>query len=97
MVAALRAGLSHEDAAAYSFLLATPIIAAAGLLEVPLLFAEAGSTLAIAIVGGILAGVAAYLSLQFLMRYFENGRLDPFGYYCVVAGLGSLVFLGIRG
>jgi undecaprenyl-diphosphatase len=97
MVAALRVGLSHEDAAAYSFLLATPIIAAAGILEVPQLFAESGSTLAIAIVGGILAGVAAYVSVQFLMRYFENGRLDPFGYYCVVAGLASLVFLGIRG
>ncbi|HEV7666560.1 MAG TPA: undecaprenyl-diphosphate phosphatase, partial [Chloroflexota bacterium] len=96
MVAGLRAGLSHEDAATYSFLLATPIIGAAGVLEIPQLAGSSTSTLIIAIVGGIVAGVAAYLSTKFLMRYFENGRLDPFGYYCIIAGLGSLAFLAIH-
>jgi undecaprenyl-diphosphatase len=95
MVAALHVGMDHEDAAAYTFLLATPIIAAAGLLEVPQLFSSPASTLMIAVVGGLVAGVAAYLSVRFLMRYFESGRLDPFGYYCIVAGLASLVLVGV--
>jgi undecaprenyl-diphosphatase len=93
MVAALRVGMTHEDAAAYTFLLATPIIAAAALLEIPQLAGSPPSTLLIAVVGGILAGVAAYLSTRFLMRYFEKGRLDPFGYYCIVAGLASGAWL----
>lgn len=96
MVAALRVGMSHEDAAAYTFLLATPIIAAAGVLEVPQLIGNSTSTLVTALVGGILAGVAAYLSTTFLMRYFEKGRLDPFGYYCIVAGVVSLAVLVVH-
>jgi undecaprenyl-diphosphatase len=93
MVAALRVGMNHEDAAAYTFLLATPIIGAAAILEVPQLAGSSPSTLLIAVVGGVLAGIAAYLSTKFLMRYFENGRLDPFGYYCIIAGLASAACL----
>ncbi len=96
MVAALRVGMSHEDAAAYSFLLGTPIIAAAGVLELPQLAGSSPSTLLIALVGGIVAGIAAYLSTRFLMRYFETGRLDPFAYYCIVVGLSSFIYLSIR-
>lgn len=96
MVAALRVGLSHEDAAAYSFLLATPIIAAAALLEVPQLIGNPTPVLVVAVAGGILAGFAAYLSTRFLMRYFENGRLDPFGYYCLAAGAVSALLLVLR-
>jgi undecaprenyl-diphosphatase len=95
MVAALQVGMDHEDAAAYTFLLATPIIAAAGLLEVPQLFPSPASALMIAVGGGVVAGIAAYMSVRFLMRYFESGRLDPFGYYCIVAGLASLVLVGV--
>jgi undecaprenyl-diphosphatase len=95
MVAALRTGMSHEDAAAYTFLLATPIIGAAGVLELPQLAGNPSSTLLIAVVGGVLAGLAAYLSTRFLMRYFETHRLDPFGYYCLVAGLASLAYFAL--
>lgn len=93
MVAGLLFGLNHEDAATFGFLLATPLIAAAGLLEVPNLFAGPQSILLPALVGGVAAGVSAYLSVRFLMRYFETGRLDPFGYYCLVAGIGSLALI----
>ncbi len=95
MVAALRVGMSHEDAAAYTFLLATPIIGAAGLLEIPQLVGSPPDVLLTAVAGGLLAGLAAYLSTRFLMRYFERGRLDPFGYYCVAGGLASLVLLAV--
>ena len=93
MVAGLLVGMSHEEAATFAFLLATPIIGAAGLLEVPQLFTSADASLPMALVGGVAAGVAAYLSVRFLMRYFETGRLDPFGVYCLLAGIGSLVLI----
>ena len=97
MVAGLVAGLDHEAAARYAFLLATPIIAAAGVLEVPILFQPAGrSILGDAVIGAILAGIFAYLSVRFLMRYFQSGRLYPFAIYCFIAGALSLIYLTIR-
>jgi undecaprenyl-diphosphatase len=95
MVAGLAIGLSHESAARFSFLLATPIILAAGLLEIPKLLSSGTQTLVLAGAGGVIAGIAAYLSVRFLMRYFETKSLDPFAYYCVVAGL--LAFLYFAG
>lgn len=94
MCGGLVAGLRHEEAAKLSFLLATPIIAAAGLLEVPQLGAQP-SQLPIYLVAAVLAGAAAYVSARFLLRYFRSGRLDPYGWYC--AGLGILtLFLLLR-
>jgi undecaprenyl-diphosphatase len=91
----LLAGLRHRDAANFSFLLATPIIAAAGVLELPKLFQESGSlpdgTLLVYAASAVLAGIAAYASARFLLRYFEWGRLDPYGWYCVVAGVGLVL------
>lgn len=97
MVGGLAAGLSHEAAARFSFLLATPLIAAAGLLELPKLVAVGGNTLTYALLGGIVAGVAAYLSVRFLMRYFETNRLDPFAWYCMAAGALSLAYFALQG
>lgn len=93
MVAGLLVGMNHEEAATFAFLLATPIIGAAGLLEIPRLFSNAGVSIPMALAGGVAAGVAAYLSVRFLMRYFETGRLDPFGIYCILAGIGSLALI----
>jgi undecaprenyl-diphosphatase len=92
MVAGMRANLSHEEAARFTFLLATPLIGAAGLLEVPKLFsANNVGMLPYALIGGVVAAVAAFLSVKFLMRYFQVGRLTPFAYYCLAAG--TLAFL----
>jgi undecaprenyl-diphosphatase len=93
IVAGLGVRLTHEDAARYSFLLGAPIIGAAALLEVPLLFHEPAMTLLLIVFGMVLSGVAAFLSTRFLMKYFETGRLDPFAYYCWGAGLLSLLLL----
>jgi len=95
MVAGLLCDLDHENAARYSFLLATPVILAAGLLEIPKLFAPGAHLVLIqAILGGIAAGIAAYLSVAFLTRYFRSNDLRPFGWYCVV--VGAIFFLLAR-
>jgi undecaprenyl-diphosphatase len=93
IVAGLGVGLSHEDAARYSFLLGTPLIGAAAILEVPQLTGLPASTLVLVLLGMGVAGVAAFLSTKFLLKYFETGRLHPFAYYCWGAGLLSLVLL----
>lgn len=97
MAGGLVAGLRHQEAAKFSFLLATPIIAAAGVLEVPQLFQQkealGGGTLVVYVAAAVLAGVAAYASARFLLRYFESGRLDPYGWYCIAAGAISLILL----
>jgi undecaprenyl-diphosphatase len=92
MIAGNAAGLTAEKAAEFSFLLGTPIIFAAGVLELPKLFHAPGQ-LADAVLGGVLTAIAAYLSVRFLMRYFEGrGRLAAFGVYCVLAGAACLIW-----
>jgi undecaprenyl-diphosphatase len=87
-------GLSNEDAARYSFLLATPIIGAAGLLKLPELFGSEGNGVrGPALVGALCAALTTYLAVKFLLKYFETNRLTPFGVYCIATGLVcSLVF-----
>ena len=91
----LLAGLRHVEAARFSFLLATPVILAAGVLEVPQLFTR-GVPIGQYLAGAVLAGIAAYLSARFLLRYFRSGRLDPYGMYCIAAGVASLALLTLR-
>ena len=91
IVAGLLLGLTHEDAARYSFLLATPVIFAASALEVPQLFGPGShAILAQAAAGGVLAGICAYASVAFLVRYFHGNDLRPFGWYCLVFGIVCL-------
>src|SRR3954454_579945 len=91
----LMVGLSNEDAARFSFLLATPIILAAAVLKLPDLFGHKGDGVrGPALVGALGAAIAAFAAVRWLMRYFHTNRLTPFGIYCVVAGaLLSIGFL----
>ncbi|MEA2508928.1 MAG: undecaprenyl-diphosphatase [Actinomycetota bacterium] len=92
MVAGLVRGLSHEEAARFSFLLATPIILAAGIYKLPDLFGPLGDGIRMQVlVGSIVAGIAAYISVRFLMRYFTTKTLTPFGVFCVLEGLACLI------
>jgi undecaprenyl-diphosphatase len=96
MVAGMQKGLDRETSARFAFLLATPVIMAAGVLKLPSLFQpEYRASLGPALVGSLVAGVASYVSLKFLVRYFETRTLTPFAIYCVIAGIGSLVFFSI--
>jgi undecaprenyl-diphosphatase len=97
MAAGLLKGLSHEDAARFSFLLATPVILAAGVLKLPDLFGPLGAGIHGQVLAGSLAsGVTAYLAVRFLTRYFETRTLTPFAGYCLAAGLASLAWLTLR-
>jgi undecaprenyl-diphosphatase len=82
----LLVGLSNEDAARFSFLLATPIIGAAAVLKLPELVGKSGHVIGTAVVGAACAAVTAYVSVKFLLKYFETNTLTPFAIYCVVAG-----------
>jgi undecaprenyl-diphosphatase len=83
----LVAGLSNEEAARFAFLLATPIIGAAGVLKLPELLGHQGDHVrGQALVGAIAAAVTAYFSVKFLLRFFETNRLTPFAVYCCAVG-----------
>ncbi|MGH8281368.1 MAG: undecaprenyl-diphosphate phosphatase [Gammaproteobacteria bacterium] len=97
LVAGVWSGLDYASSARFSFLLATPIIGAAGLLEVPKLIKHRAlmpeGLMFTIVAGGILAGIFAWLSVWFLMRYFnkhEVTALRPFGIYCLLAGAAAL-------
>ena len=94
IVAGLFANLTHEAAARFAFLLATPVILGAGVLKIPDLFSRTALPhLPVYLLGGVAAGVAAFLSVAYLMRYFRVGRLDPFAIYCAAFGILSLILL----
>jgi undecaprenyl-diphosphatase len=97
MVAGMFSGLSREDAARFAFLLATPVILAAGLLKVKDLTGPLGNGIhGQILVGSVLSGVGAYISVRFLVRYFRTRTLTPFAIYCVVVGLGSALYLHFK-
>jgi undecaprenyl-diphosphatase len=91
MVGGLWRGLSHEDSARFAFLLATPVILAAGVLKIPSLAGSAGDHIHGQIaVGFVITGITAYLSVRFLVRYFETRTLTPFAIYSLIFGLASI-------
>ncbi len=98
MVSGLYSGLNHEDAARFSFLLATPIIFGAGLLKLPDFFSNLDAGIRGQILfGGLVAGVAAYLTVRYLDKYFRTKTLKPFGIYCICASLAMLALGFVRG
>jgi len=100
IVGGLLRGIDHEGSAHFSFLIATPIILGATVLEVPKLLhaSVAPGVFGLAAMAAVVSGIVAWLSTWFLMRYFrshDEWALNPFAYYCLVAGLGSLAYLAI--
>ena len=92
MVAGLLRGLDHEDAARFSFLLATPVIFAAGMYKLPDLLGPLGNGIrGQVIVGSVVAGVCAYVAVRFLTRFFQTRTLNPFAIYCLIFGIASII------
>jgi undecaprenyl-diphosphatase len=98
MVGAMYRGIDSEGAAKFSFLIGTPAILAAGLGEVPKLIHqhELHALLGMSLVAAVVAGIVAFLSTEFLMRYFkghDSWALRPFAYYCAAVGAGCFALL----
>jgi undecaprenyl-diphosphatase len=98
IVGGLLRGITHEGAAHFSFLIATPIIFGATVLEAPKLLHEQvpAGTFLLAAGAAVVSGITAWLSTWFLMRYFrdhDEWALSPFAAYCIAAGAGSLAIL----
>jgi undecaprenyl-diphosphatase len=92
MVGGLLRGLDHEDTAKFAFLLATPVILAAGVLKLPSLAGPQGHhILGEAVVGAVAAGVSAWFAVRFLERFFKTRTMLPFAVYCLIAGLLSII------
>ena len=92
----LLVGLSHKDAARFAFLLATPIILAAAVLKLPDLAGSQGNGVrGPALVGALCSALTAYLSVRFLMRYFETRTLIPFAVYCLCAGTACAIYFAV--
>jgi undecaprenyl-diphosphatase len=94
MVVGLVRGLDNEDAAKFAFLLATPIIFAAGIYKLPDLFGVNGN----GVRGQVLAGsvvtfLVSLVSVRFLLQYFKTRNLVPFGLYCLGFGAFMTVFV----
>jgi undecaprenyl-diphosphatase len=90
-------GMSHREAARFSFLLATPVIFAAGVLKIPDLIGPLGDGIRPQVLlGSVMSGVGAYLAVRFLERYFVRYTLRPFGYYCLAAGLFALLWINLE-
>lgn len=97
-VGGMSRGLTRQDAVRFSFLLSAPVILAAGVLKMKDLVGPASKGMhGPILVGALISGVCAYLCTRFLMKYFsENKSLNPFGIYCLIAGIGSLAFLVLK-
>lgn len=95
--AGMGAGIRREDALRFSFLLATPVILAAGVLKLPDLFGPLGDGVRPQVlVGSLLAGLGAYISVRWLTRWVHTNSLRPFGWYCLAAGAACLALFTFR-
>jgi undecaprenyl-diphosphatase len=93
MGAGLARGLDHSDSARFAFLLATPIILAAGLVKLPDLLGHLGNGVrGQAFVACVTAAVTAVFTVRFLVNYFKTKTLIPFAIYCLAFGAFMLVY-----
>ena len=93
MATGLSRGLSNADAARYGFLLATPIILAAGVYKISDLTGPNGAGIrGAAVIAAFTAAIAALFTVHFLTRYFRRGNLNPFGIYCVLFGAAMVIY-----
>jgi undecaprenyl-diphosphatase len=89
----LARGLDHSDAARYAFLLATPIILAAGIYKLPDLLGHLGNGIrGQAAVACASAAITAFFTVGFLVRWFKTKTLIPFAVYCLLFGFASLIY-----
>lgn len=92
MTAGLALGLTRQQAARFSFLLAIPVLAAAGgynLLRV-VLGSDNGQlpyALSTLLLATVVSGVVAFATIRLFMALIERIGMWPFAYYRIVLGL----------
>jgi undecaprenyl-diphosphatase len=99
MVSGMFRGMTRQDAARFSFLLSAPVILAAGVLKLPDLYGPLGAGIHGQIyAGSVVSFIGAYVALRFFMRYISDSTrtLAPFAIYCLLAGLGSYIYLAVN-
>lgn len=96
--AGLYRGLNRAVAARFSFLLGTPIIFGAGLLQlVDLLSApDRVSQVPALLAGFVTAALVGYVCIWFLLRYLQRGSLYPFAVYCFLVGCACFIAVWLR-
>ncbi len=95
MVGGLWRGLEHEHAAKFAFLLATPAIFGAGIVDLPdLITPKAEVIWGPILAGAIVSGITSWLTVRYLEHYFRTRTLLPFAVYCLIAGVISIVHFG---
>jgi undecaprenyl-diphosphatase len=93
MGSGLARGLDHSDSARFAFLLATPIILAAGIVKMPDMLGHLGNGVrGQALVACAVAAVTAVFTVRFLVGYFKTKTLTPFAVYCLVFGLAMVIY-----
>ena len=93
MAGGLLRGLDNADAAKFGFLLATPIILAAGIFKVGDLTGPLGNGIrGAAVIAAVTAAIVAVFTVHFLTRYFRRGNLNPFAAYCCLFGLAMVIY-----
>lgn len=92
ITAGLFRGLAPVEAARFSFLLGVPAIAGAGVIEGARL-AETGDIPGSVWLAVVLAAISGYAAIWILVKLVARLGLRPYAYYCVAAGVLSLLFL----
>jgi undecaprenyl-diphosphatase len=72
------------------------VILAAGALKYNDLIQKGHGIYGPILVGSILSGLGAYVSVRFLVKYFQTRTLTPFAIYCVLFGVGSIIYLSVK-
>lgn len=94
IAAGLLVGLKREDSAAFSFLLALPVLSGAALLEgLSIWKGEPLTTPAgMLIAGMIVSAVVGVFALKWLIAVLQRGNLKWFGAWCVTLGMIVIVW-----
>jgi len=98
MSAGLLRGLDRPTAARFSFLLATPAILGAGLLQLAKLSSvpDPLAQLLLLIAGFMAALISGYACIWGLLRYLQRGKLTIFAIYCLWVGTSCLIVAWLR-
>ena len=88
IIGGMQAGLSRRAATQFSFYLAIPTLGGATLVELVSVLAQVSSThLVMLLLGALVSGVVAWVSIGWLLRYVSTNTFVSFGYYRIIAGV----------